>query len=242
MTELRKCSRCKLEKEIFQFGTRSRKMQNGTKKVYTSIYCKKCVSIEMKIWRAANPEKVKEQNASSNHRKATNNWMEDHQEERQVYEQQYHKDHPEVQKRYRQSPKGKETKRQYKRKNRANINKQEQKRRLTDINFHLKKNISSAIRSVIKKKGQSTFKYLPYTPQELREHLESQFDEKMTWHNYGTYWHLDHIKPHSLFKYKSMNDEAFKQCWALTNLRPLEAKQNMSDGATRIRHKQYEVK
>ncbi len=32
------------------------------------------------------------------------------------------------------------------------------------------------------------------------------------------------------------NDEDFKKCWSLDNLRPLSAKQNLLDGNTRIRH------
>ena len=73
----------------------------------------------------------------------------------------------------------------------------------------------------------------------------------MNWNNHGTYnpktwddndqstwkWQLDHIIPHSTFKYTSFNDSEFKKCWALENLRPYSAKQNIIDGATRIRHK-----
>ena len=72
---------------------------------------------------------------------------------------------------------------------------------------------------------------------ELKIHLEKQFDSHMNWGNHGIYWHIDHIIPQSVLPYISMDDENFKICWALDNLRPLEAKQNMSDGATRIRHK-----
>jgi hypothetical protein len=34
-----------------------------------------------------------------------------------------------------------------------------------------------------------------------------------------------------------MDDENFKKCWALENLRPYSAKQNIIDGVTRVRHK-----
>lgn len=151
-----------------------------------------------------------------------------HKKERCDYQQQYTKDHPNYIK-------------NWKKENRAQINQQERERRSTDINFRLKKNISRAINRAIHKNGESTFDYLPYAIEELKFHLEAQFDEKMTWDNYGSYWHIDHIKPHSLFHYTSMNDEAFKKCWSLENLRPLEAKQNMSDGATRIRHKEQSI-
>ena len=49
-------------------------------------------------------------------------------------------------------------------------------------------------------------------------------------------WQLDHIIPHSEFNYTSMDDQAFKDCWALSNLRPLSAKQNHKDGVNKTRH------
>jgi hypothetical protein len=67
-------------------------------------------------------------------------------------------------------------------------------------------------------------------------HLESKFESWMSWDNYGAWekdkqkWHLDHIKPQSLFEIKAADDEEFKKCWALDNLQPLEASQNMSKG------------
>jgi hypothetical protein len=33
-----------------------------------------------------------------------------------------------------------------------------------------------------------------------------------------------------------MDDEEFKKCWSLDNLRPLSAKQNILDGTSRKRH------
>ena len=49
----------------------------------------------------------------------------------------------------------------------------------------------------------------------------------MNWDNYGKYWHLDHIKPASWFKYSSHTDKDFLQCWSLNNLQPLKAMDNM---------------
>jgi hypothetical protein len=57
-------------------------------------------------------------------------------------------------------------------------------------------------------------------------------NDKSTWK-----WQIDHIIPHSTFKYASMEDEEFKKCWALSNLRPYSAKLNVIEGASRIRHK-----
>ena len=73
----------------------------------------------------------------------------------------------------------------------------------------------------------------------------------MTWDNWKIYnkhtwidndpstwvWNLDHIIPQSDLPYTIMENENFKKCWDLSNLRPLSAKQNIKDGAQRIRHK-----
>ena len=69
-------------------------------------------------------------------------------------------------------------------------------------------------------------KYVGYTVQELVKHIESKFEDWMSWDNYGK-WHIDHIKPKSLFNYTSFFDEDFKKCWALSNLQPLEAIENI---------------
>jgi len=114
------------------------------------------------------------------------------------------------------------------------------------------------------KNGNSTFDLLGYKLEDLLIHLESLFsapynltsDGKvwMNFDNYGPYiasgpnawkdddisthrWSLDHEIPESDFEYSSPNDEEFKKAWALANLRPYSAKQNVIDGATRIRHK-----
>lgn len=70
-----------------------------------------------------------------------------------------------------------------------------------------------------------------YTLQDLREHLESQFQEGMTWENHSMDgWHIDHIRPIASFNIKTAEDEDFKKCWSLSNLQPLWAKENMSKG------------
>lgn len=44
----------------------------------------------------------------------------------------------------------------------------------------------------------------------------------MSWDNMGKYWEIDHIIPLNLFHYNTEQDEQFKVCWSLANLRPLE--------------------
>ena len=107
---------------------------------------------------------------------------------------------------------------------------------------HLKYLISGAIRDALKKQncnknGNKTFDFLPYSPQQLKEHLESLWEPWMNWENYGGLmndtrmtWHIDHIIPQSNFYYTSMLDEGFQKCWALENLRPLEKHENRAKG------------
>ena len=113
----------------------------------------------------------------------------------------------------------------------------EQSRR-KDPAIRIRGNVSKAVRVALRreggsKAGQSTFDHLPYTPQELREHLESLWEPWMTWDNYGRgggKWSIDHIVPQSAFHYTSLDDSAFIECWALSNLRPMESLANIAKG------------
>lgn len=122
-------------------------------------------------------------------------------------------------------------------------------RRIVDPSFRLRNNISRNINRSITKNGISCVKYLSYTMEELKIHLKSLFESWMTWDNQGKYnpktwddndsstwtWQIDHIIPQYRLPYVSMEDGNFKKCWALENLRPLSAKQNLLDGVNRIR-------
>ena len=103
-------------------------------------------------------------------------------------------------------------------------------RRIRDPKFRLDHNITNAIWWALKEKkeGRKWGNLVGYTIQDLTKHLEKQFDTRMTWDNYGSYWWIDHIKPKSLFKYETAEDSGFKECWRLENLQPLEAKVNQT--------------
>lgn len=69
-----------------------------------------------------------------------------------------------------------------------------------------------------------------YTLRDLMAHLESKFSAGMSWLNIGE-WHIDHRRPRSVFVYDSPTDPEFQACWALANLQPLWAVDNMTKGA-----------
>lgn len=72
------------------------------------------------------------------------------------------------------------------------------------------------------------FSRLEYSKEALVEHLERQFKDGMSWENYGA-WHVDHIKPCAAFDL--VDEGQFAECWALANLRPLWAAENIKKGA-----------
>lgn len=75
-------------------------------------------------------------------------------------------------------------------------------------------------------KSENTFKLVGCRAPELKIYLEKQFTPNMTWDNYGTYWHVDHIVQIQEFD-MSIPDEQEK-AFHYSNLRPLEAGKNMS--------------
>lgn len=103
----------------------------------------------------------------------------------------------------------------------------------------LKNIISSRIRRQInsKKENKRTEQILGYKIKDLIKHLEKQFQDGMTWENYGE-WHIDHIKPVSFYKIESVDDPLLKECWSLENLRPLWAEENISKGDSMLEFQQ----
>lgn len=73
-------------------------------------------------------------------------------------------------------------------------------------------------------RASSLINTLGYTRHQLKCHLEGLFTCGMSWENYGV-WHIDHIIPKNLFDPNDPID--VQQCWALENLRPLWAADNL---------------
>lgn len=72
-----------------------------------------------------------------------------------------------------------------------------------------------------------------FTLDALRAHLERQFAKGMSWSRFfAGDIHIDHILPLSGFDLT--NEAEARAAWALTNLRPLWARDNMTKGARRL--------
>lgn len=127
-----------------------------------------------------------------------------------------------------------ESRKKWHKEHKVERNIRERKRKINDPVYKLRCNVSCSIRGYLKRfnssKKDSCLKHLPYTIQQLYDHLEKQFDPNMSWSNYGSYWDIDHIIPQSKLPYDSMEHPNFQKCWALSNLRPLEHIENIRKG------------
>ena len=105
--------------------------------------------------------------------------------------------------------------------------KQNPKHRLSDRMY-------GAVRRTLKQNNieESTTEIINilYTKQDLYEHIESLFTDGMSWERFDEI-HIDHIRPVASFNYTTTDCEDFKKCWALENLQPLWATDNLSKGS-----------
>lgn len=85
--------------------------------------------------------------------------------------------------------------------------------------------LSSLLRAADTSKNETTLSLIGCTKSFLRTYLESLFRDGMSWDNYGSLWHCDHIKPVSSFDHTNLSDR--KTCWHYTNLQPLLAEENL---------------
>lgn len=90
--------------------------------------------------------------------------------------------------------------------------------------------ISAGIRQSLKgsKAGQKWESLVEYSLNDLKKHIEKQFEQDMTWEKLmAGEIHIDHIIPKSVFNFSDPKHADFKKCWSLKNLRPMWAAENL---------------
>ena len=250
------CHRCNIEQAITEFHKKTE-----SKDGHAGI-CKSCSKKKGQKYYQENKDEMDKKHKEYNerHKEEITQYHKEHSEA-------YHEKHrEEINKRHIEHNKAhREIAANNYQKNKQAINKKRQQRRREDQAFRLRTYVSTTVGQTLKSRGRRknarTWSSLPYTPDELDKHLQSLFSHPdnltpngeiwMTKDNQGKYdpktwddndpatwkWQLDHIIPHSTFEYDDLNDPRFRECWALSNLRPLSAKKNQHDGATKARHK-----
>lgn len=227
------CSKCKIEYTVDNFHLRT---PNGSYRSHCNFCLREYRNNRYKI----NNEKEKLNNKIY------------HQANREVilekkkifYEKNKHKEYYNHKKYREENPeKIKLIRKKYEEKNKKNIliKKKEWReknptyfsdRKKIDPIFKLSCNMRTRIGIFIKKsskinKNNKTFNYIGCSREQLKEYIEKQFKDGMSWDNYGLYgWHIDHIIPLSSAK---TEDDVYKLCH-YTNLQPLWAKDNISKG------------
>lgn len=206
----KRCTKCKQIKAFSEFYKGWRRI-DGLKSE-----CKKCHNEYSRLWRIKNKKKAVK-------------YLKEYKKINKEKLSKYWKNYGKLNKERRT-----ENRRIWAKKNRERSRAVQRKwtrmKRATDPKYRCNMNMSGAIRVAIRggKNGKKWEQIVGYTLKDLIKHLESQFDEKMSWDNYGPYWHIDHIKPKNRFNYQSSDDVEFKKCWALENLQPLEAYKNFA--------------
>ena len=147
-------------------------------------------------------------------------------EERNAYLRAYsqkHKEKRREQNKIYYQEKGLEASRQYRIKNKEVIKVREAKRRKTP-EYKLRKAVISAFERIKQNKPANTLKLLGCSWQQAKAHIESLWQEGMTWENHSPAgWHIDHIRPVSSF-----GEDELHLMNKIENLQPLWWQDNLS--------------
>jgi hypothetical protein len=235
--ETKICSKCKEEKTVTEFYI------NPQNKKYRAA-CITCFKNICHTYREKNKDKVKEyhkkyreenQNSIKEKGKIYREKNKDLIKSRQkIKSKKYYEKNRDIiiEKSREFRKKNPEYSKEYRLKNPKYNNEYRKKRVIVDHQFKLSYTLRSRLHIFFTKnnitKKNKTFDIVGCTPQFLKEHMEKQFKDGMTWENYGFYgWHIDHIIPLSSAK---TDEELYKLCH-YSNLQPLWANENLSKGS-----------
>ena len=222
---MKKCSKCKVEKEVVCF------QKDKQKKDGLSCRCKDCRNIEYRLNYSNNKEreskrkKIFYKNNKQKVDKRNKLWYVNNKKEiarkRKIY---YINNKEEIAKKSKI----------YQKNNREIINKNarryEEIRRKTDPMFKLKKLLRDRSYKAFKAKGYNkntkTQQMLGVDWEVCKAHIQRQFTKGMTWDN-SAEWHIDHIIPLS----SANTEEELKKLCHYSNLQPLWAFDNLIKSA-----------
>jgi hypothetical protein len=108
----------------------------------------------------------------------------------------------------------------------AKRNARNKKRRQIDPSFRISESLKVRIHEILKEYKDETCNYLLGANKIfLKKWLEYQFDSNMSWNNFATYWHIDHVIPIAFFNITQKEEQ--RVCFHWTNLRPLSKTANI---------------
>ena len=204
------CNCCGLSKNVCDFYPRRLK-------------CKSCCQHTNRKWELTNPDKVKAKHL----RRYLNNL-----DEEKLRSRNYRLKHPQQLKDWKlKNPNALNEWNDSNRQQRREITNRGHKKLMATINGRINNRMGRMIWESLRtaKAGKTWSEFLSYTVTDLKNHLEKKFKAGMSWARLmNGEIHIDHVIPRSKFTFITPNDIAFKQCWALENLQPLWAEDNIS--------------
>lgn len=222
LTGFKKCNKCENQypsnKDYFYKNSRS---SDGLVNI-----CKKCSNTKTRQYELLNIELVRKRQRCSEEKYRKEN--------RVLYNEN-------ARKLYALDPNVKKSKEKWKQNNREKDKESRRnsvnKRLSTDMGFKLLIVLRARMRSALKNKGHKkslkTINLIGCSIEFLKNYIENQFTEGMSWDNYGKGgWEVDHIKPCAAFDLSK--EEEQRKCFHYTNLQPLWYYDNRAKGATLI--------
>lgn len=237
MKNTKKCTKCQEEKTLDNFSKRSNRETLKT-------MCRSCVSEYNKKYNKKNKEKITQLRkawiANDENRKKRDEYMLTYNKEYQKKNKEklnaiskaWRENNPEKMAEYKKNwtKNNPEKVKQSRRRRRDKARQWKKEQYATNPIYKLGVNIrnhATKISQIVKtKKGKTSLEYLGCTLEEFKAHIESQWQEGMTWENHSVDgWHIDHIKP--IDWYIKNSDDPW-QANHYTNLQPLWAEENLS--------------
>lgn len=223
------CTKCGVGKDVDEFYV----LKNG--KLHS--WCNDCRRRAKKIWYDNNSDHIKEYNTKNRERdmKQGARYRALHREELRIKSIYYNGINREYRAQKRLLPENKNRVaargREWRHKNRERYNRYFQEYYEKYPEKKIARNLRSRLVKLIRGKTRRlhTNELVGCEWTFLKRHLESQFDVNMSWSNYGTYWHVDHIRPCQSFRLHNIEEQ--RACFHWTNLRPLEGAENISKNA-----------
>lgn len=208
------CTRCKVEKDDSQFSPDKRRVRG------LQSACKACVNIYQRSYSKTeyrkNYNKIKREEYLKSRTEEERKLINQYKSNRLKTNHDAYKKRQASLLKYNKSEHGKYV-----------INNREKERRKTNIQEKLRRALRNRIRKALKEniKAHPTELLLGCSIVDAKAHIESKFQEGMSWDNHGE-WHIDHIIPLAYFdlsihsnQLKAFNYKNLQPLWAIDNLR-----------------------
>jgi hypothetical protein len=224
--ECKKCFQIKPLKDFYN----AKRNKNGKQH-----NCKTCQNEQNKEWCIQHSEKAKAMNRKQKARAYSSNPDKFKERNRQQYLKHAEKRKESRKIKYREDPSKEYTATKkwrltHPEKQKA-LARRNQATRTSTVKGKLMYRMAASVRYSLKngsKSGKKWENLVGYSVEDLKDHLKKKFKNGMNWDLFmqGKI-HIDHIIPISVHNFEFPTDIDFKKCWALANLQPMWAMENI---------------